>query len=59
MNVDWGRVWELVWPVVRQGLIALLVALLSLLGYDRYVPSRMGRTEASRQARRGDDGGQG
>ena len=38
--MDWGKFWEIAWPIVRQGLIALLISLLGLLGYDRLVPSR-------------------
>ena len=38
MQIDW-RFWEQpwFWEVVRQVIIALLVALLSVLGYDRQV----------------------
>lgn len=46
--MDWEVVWEIAWPIVRQGLIALLISLLGLLGYDKYVPSRSvrkGRSE--------------
>ena len=41
--MDWKEIWPFVWPVVRQGLIALLVSLLALLGYDKVVPSRYSR----------------
>jgi hypothetical protein len=41
--VDWGLVWEFLWPILRQGLIALLMALLAVLGYDKVVPSRFER----------------
>ena len=44
--MDWEglrEMWPLVWPVVRQMLIALLVTILSLLGYDTVVPSRFVR----------------
>jgi hypothetical protein len=42
-GLDWELVWRFVWPILRQGLIALLMALLTLLGYDKYVPSRFAR----------------
>jgi hypothetical protein len=42
MSVDWGVIWAFVWPILRQALIAFLVALLALLGYDRQVlPARL------------------
>lgn len=43
MNIDWGLVWQFLWPVAREALIALLMALLALLGYDHVVPSRYER----------------
>jgi len=42
-GVDWKAVWEFVWPILKEGLIALLVAILALLGYDSFVPSRYER----------------
>ena len=39
-GTDWKAVWEFMWPIVKQGLIALLMAILTLLGYDKYIPSR-------------------
>jgi hypothetical protein len=39
-GVDWKAVWEFLWPILKEGLVALLIALLSLLGYDKLVPSR-------------------
>ena len=42
-GLDWSAIWVLVWPIVRQGLIALLVSILALLGYDKAVPSRYSR----------------
>jgi len=44
-GIDWAAVWAFVWPILKQGLIAGLVALLGLLGYDKYVPSRFVRRE--------------
>ena len=41
--MDWARIWEFMWPIVREGLIALLISLLALLGYDKKVPSRYAR----------------
>ena len=41
--MDWLLMWEFLWPVLREGLIALLVSLLALLGYDKVVPSRFKR----------------
>lgn len=48
-GIDWGAVWEFAWPILKQGLIALLIAVLSLLGYDKYVPSRYSRRPKSRK----------
>ena len=42
-GIDWSAVWPFVWPIIRQGLIALLVTILGLLGYDKIVPSRYAR----------------
>lgn len=42
-TINWSAVWTFVWPILKQGLIALLVAVLALLGYDEWVPSRYGR----------------
>lgn len=39
-RIDWHAVWEFLWPILKEGLIALLMALLTLLGYDKLVPSR-------------------
>ena len=44
-EIDWGAVWAFVWPILKQALIAALVAILGLLGYDKYVPSRYERHE--------------
>ena len=41
--MDWEVIWEFAWPVLRQALIALLVTVLGLLGYDKVVPSRSSR----------------
>ncbi|MBC7234036.1 MAG: hypothetical protein H5T68_12435 [Chloroflexi bacterium] len=40
LKIDWGAVWAFLWPILKQALIALLVALLSLLGYDKAVAAR-------------------
>jgi len=42
-GIDWNAVWQFVWPILKEGMIALLIALLALLGYDKYVPSRYTR----------------
>jgi hypothetical protein len=47
-SVDWRALWEWLWPIVREGLVAFLTALLALLGYDRYVPSRYYRDMGQR-----------
>jgi len=39
-GIDWNAVWAFVWPILKEGIIAFLVALLALLGYDKLVPSR-------------------
>ena len=57
-GVDWEAVWAFLWPILKEGLIALLIALLSLLGYDKWVPSRYLRGE-TRSHRRDGKGGQG
>jgi len=44
VDVNWGELWRLVWPILRQAVIALLITLLGLLSYDKYVPSRFART---------------
>jgi len=49
-KIDWGAIWVVVWPILKQGLIALLVAILSLLGYDAYVPSRYVRRDQSKRS---------
>lgn len=41
--MDWGEFWRAAWPVLREMLIAGLVALLALLGYDQLIPSRYKR----------------
>nr|MBC7245604.1 hypothetical protein [Chloroflexota bacterium] len=38
-EIDWSAVWAFVWPILKQALIAFLVALLALLGYDKKVAS--------------------
>jgi hypothetical protein len=43
MQIDWGVVWRFVWPILKEMLVAFLIALLALLGYDKYVPSRFVR----------------
>jgi len=43
MNVNWPEVWAFVWPILREGLIALLISILGLMGYDKIVPSRYAR----------------
>ena len=45
MSIDWGAVWQFLAPVLREAVIALLMAVLAVLGYDRVVPSRYGRRE--------------
>lgn len=44
-KINWPAVWEVLWPILKQGLIALLVALLAILGYDQKVPSRYVREQ--------------
>ena len=46
-KVNWSEVWRVLWPILKQGLIAALIAILSLLGYDKYVPSRYVRKPKS------------
>jgi hypothetical protein len=42
MNMDWKIVWAFLWPILKQALIALLVAILAILGYDtRVLPKRI------------------
>jgi hypothetical protein len=48
-KIDWPAVWEFVWPILKEGLIALLIAVLALLGYDKYVPSRYVRRENEKE----------
>ena len=43
MTVNWAEVWAFVWPILKQGLVALLVSILALLEYDKNVPSRYAR----------------
>lgn len=43
-GIDWNAVWAFVWPILKEGIIALLIAVLALLGYDKYVPSRYTRS---------------
>lgn len=43
MTIDWSEVWRFAWPILKEMLVALLMALLTLLGYDRLVPSRLAR----------------
>jgi hypothetical protein len=43
VSIDWGAVWQFVAPIVREAVIALLMAVLALLGYDKVVPSRFAR----------------
>ena len=43
MNINWSEIWRLAWPILKEMLVALLMALLALLGYDKYVPSRLAR----------------
>ncbi len=43
MSVNWAEVWAFLWPILKQGLIALLVSVLAMLGYDKVVPSRYAR----------------
>ena len=47
--MDWEAVWEFFWPVLKQGLIALLVSLLALLGYDSVIPSRYTRAKGTKK----------
>ena len=39
-GIEWEVIWRFVFPILKEGLIALLVAILALLGYDKLVPSR-------------------
>ncbi len=40
--MNWEAVWTFVWPILKQALIAFLVAVLTLLGYDHQVlPGRI------------------
>jgi hypothetical protein len=48
-SIDWPAIWELVWPILKEGLIALLIAVLALLGYDKYIPSRYVRRENEKE----------
>jgi len=43
VTVNWAEVWAFVWPILKQGLVALLVSILALLEYDKIVPSRYAR----------------
>lgn len=49
-SIDWGAVWEFLWPILKEGIIAFLMALLALLGYDQLVPSRYMRRHPLEQA---------
>jgi hypothetical protein len=49
MNVDWGAVWVWLWPILKQGVIALLVSLLAILGYDQKVESRYIRAQRAKR----------
>jgi uroporphyrinogen-III decarboxylase len=40
--MDWKIVWAFLWPILKQAVIALLVAILAILGYDaRILPGRL------------------
>jgi len=43
MAIDWATVWAFLWPILKQGIVALLVSILALLEYDKLVPSRYAR----------------
>ena len=47
-EVDWAAVWRFVYPILKEGLVALLMAMLALLGYDKIVPSRYARRSGER-----------
>ena len=47
-QIDWQELWRLVWPILREGVIAALIAILALLGYDKGVPSRYYRDVGKR-----------
>jgi len=47
-EVDWAAVWRFLYPILKEGLIALLMAVLALLGYDKIVPSRYARRSGER-----------
>jgi hypothetical protein len=38
--MNWEELWSVIWPILKETLIAALIAILALLGYDKYVPSR-------------------
>jgi hypothetical protein len=46
VSIHWAEVWAFLWPILKQGLIALLVSILGLMGYDKIVPSRYARRSA-------------
>jgi hypothetical protein len=48
-KIEWPAVWEFMWPILKEGLIALLIAILALLGYDKYIPSRYMRRENEKE----------
>jgi hypothetical protein len=37
VSVNWSVIWAFLWPIVREALIALLMAILAILGYDKVV----------------------
>jgi len=42
VKIDWALIWAFVWPILKQALIAFLVAVLALLGYDDVIlPQRL------------------
>jgi hypothetical protein len=55
MEINWPVVWSFLWPILREALIAFLVAVLTLLGYDSNVlPARLREFNLrERQARKG------
>jgi hypothetical protein len=52
MSINWGAVWAFVWPILRQALIAFLVAVLALLGYDDVILPKRLRQLALGEARK-------
>jgi hypothetical protein len=53
VNINWGAIWEFVWPVLKQAVIAFLVALLALLRYDGSVLPRRLRSFAAKERQAG------